>query len=243
MIKNRIIPLLSIIAIALLSCDNSPSEELGYCDRMIGNASVLSKGYIFNKGENCYFPMKNGERHGLFCCFYKDTQTKEIDGEYKEGKKAGKWTFFYRNGNPEMIRNYRNDEIFGEFWEYDSLGALEVYGVLSPEKTLVYGIEYESGEIKKTVGTEPFWVATQNSIPLHTNEKIIFEMFLGSPPGYSSELYHLKQLDMGRVERVKLEEGKIKGTFALGKVYLEPGNYSIFFVIQNPKGLQAFFAF
>jgi antitoxin component YwqK of YwqJK toxin-antitoxin module len=51
-----------------------------------------------------------------------------VTGNYKQGKKSGKWLTFYPDGSLKNVVTFNNDVMNGEFKYFDSKGRLQTYG-------------------------------------------------------------------------------------------------------------------
>jgi len=81
--------------------------------------------------------------------YYDNGQLKTSGFKTPSGENAGKWTHYYENGNPYLIRSYVNGKIEGEAFTYFENGNLTSIGYMKngePEGQIK--TNYESGKLK-----------------------------------------------------------------------------------------------
>ncbi|WP_346881948.1 tetratricopeptide repeat protein [uncultured Algibacter sp.] len=66
----------------------------------------------------------NGLKHGKYIGYYFSGK-KRIQGQYKNGEQDGKWIWYYENGNKRIIKHYRNGTLDGEYTSYHENGQLD----------------------------------------------------------------------------------------------------------------------
>ena len=87
--------------------------------------SINSYGGIFNEsicfetdGQNIVFlPNETDAYTGKYLCKYNNGQ-KEKEGNYKDGKLDGKWTWWNKKGQKIKQKNYKNGKLDGKLIEW-----------------------------------------------------------------------------------------------------------------------------
>ena len=72
-----------------------------------------------------YLPNQEEPFTGKNLCKYKNGQ-KKIEGNYKDGKQDGKWTFWYENGQMKSEGNYKDDKKEGKWTWWDEKGQIKI---------------------------------------------------------------------------------------------------------------------
>ena len=83
-------------------------------------------------------------KNGFFTDFYmSDTSQMKLKGEYKDGKKEGKWTEWWINGQKKSEGNYKDGKLDGILTEWNN------YGEKIFEATYKNGEKYKDGNLVK----------------------------------------------------------------------------------------------
>lgn len=85
---------------------------------------ILSLTSILNfsfYSENCKGELKDGNKIGVWKCFYDDGKVMQ-EGTYTDNKKNGLWKFFHENGTVALEGNYVNDVEKGKWKVFDEAG-------------------------------------------------------------------------------------------------------------------------
>ena len=61
-------------------------------------------------------------KNGLFINYYANSQIKKTKGNFKDGKKDGKWTNWYEDGQKQCEVNYKDGKLDGKWIEWDESG-------------------------------------------------------------------------------------------------------------------------
>lgn len=88
---------LSILALILHGC--SPEIERVVVKTYPDGSVELEQYYLFEKNDSVLIKETG---------YYADGQ-KRIEGEFKDGKRDGKWTYWFANGNKWSEARYKND--------------------------------------------------------------------------------------------------------------------------------------
>lgn len=215
-----------ILCFSFLSFSCQENKRSNLDDLQRKEDTVVQEVYDFEENENCVYTMVSSKKNGPFTCYYGYTDSVKIKGNYSQDKRTGQWMYFYKNGAKKYIQNYFNDFALGDFYEYDINGIIKSYRFYGPGEDIIYGVDYEKGSPIASLGHTPFYAATKNTSPLHTDDSIIFELKLGSPPGYHSQLFYLEENGISNNKTpLKLDEGTVKGTYQMRFIYEKPGVY------------------
>jgi len=87
---------------------------------------------------------KKGKKHGKKRVYYPsfhspenlELNNVEIEENYVNGKKQGKFTYFYRNGSVEIEGKYENDKLHGEWIERDTKGNIKKIKVYENDRLI-----------------------------------------------------------------------------------------------------------
>ena len=87
--------------------------------------SINSYGGVFNEticfetdGQNIVFLLNETNPYtGKYLCKY-DNGQKEKEGNYKNGKLNGKWTWWNKNAQKVRLKNYKNGKLDGKLIEW-----------------------------------------------------------------------------------------------------------------------------
>jgi len=74
-----------------------------------------------------YLPNQTEGFTGKNLCVYRNGQ-KKSEGNYKDGKRNGKWTWWYENGQMEFEINYKDGEVDGKWTDWFENGQKQLEG-------------------------------------------------------------------------------------------------------------------
>ena len=136
----------SIILILFLSLFCSPSwgetmDDLVYRDGLYYKkfTDIPFTGETTGKGEGSF---KDGKRVGKWV-FYFDNGQLMMKGEYKDGKRVGKWINYFDNGQLRQKSEYKDGKAVGEWIHYWDNGQLWYKGVYKDGKKVGKWVYYK----------------------------------------------------------------------------------------------------
>ena len=71
--------------------------------------------------------LKDGKKHGKWTRYYANGNKRE-EGKYAEGQKEGRWTRYHKDGSRAVVCHYENDIYTGEISAYWPDGTLKQTG-------------------------------------------------------------------------------------------------------------------
>ena len=106
--------------------------------------------YYRNGNVKSIIEYRNGKEHGMTTYYDKDYGTPTLEIMMKNGKRNGKMTKYFFNGNIEIIAYYKEDIQQDIYQEYDFRGnpIVECY-YMDGKKTGTYTTYHEKGMIKE----------------------------------------------------------------------------------------------
>jgi antitoxin component YwqK of YwqJK toxin-antitoxin module len=86
---------------------------VGLLDKIFSN-KVKTKTGSYKSGQKKYEGnLKNGKKNGIWT-YWHDNGQKEWEGNYKDGKEEGRWIGWHRDGRKWWEETYKNGELVEE---------------------------------------------------------------------------------------------------------------------------------